>query len=39
MEHFYISIALGVYFVAFILYAIHKEKQIHKNKTPFKKDK
>lgn len=33
-----IGIALGIYFVAFVSYAIYKEKQVHKNKKPFDKD-
>jgi len=32
------GIALGICFVAFIGFAIYKEKQIHKNKPTFKKD-
>lgn len=33
-----IGIVLGIYFVAFVSYAIYKEKQVHKNKPKFKKD-
>ena len=33
-----IGAALGVYFVGFIVYAIYKENQIHKNKPKFHKD-
>ena len=33
-----IGLTLGVYFIAFIAYAIYKEKKLHKNKPKFKKD-
>lgn len=33
-----IGLTIGVYFIAFIAYAIYKEKQQHKNKPKFKKD-
>ena len=33
-----IGAVLGVYFVAFLTYAIYKERRVHKNKPKFKKD-